>query len=109
MNPLNPNPVKNPVALVTGAGPGLGGALAVGLARAGARLVICDIDLERLALTEQRLLAMGAEVLARVCDVSDSAAVDVLVAGSLWFFWRASRSGDAHLADAVDKNAVPVH
>lgn len=80
MNTLNPNPVNNPVALVTGAGPGLGGALAVGLAQAGARLVICDIDPDRLQLTEQRLLTMGAEVLARVCDVSDSAAVDALVA-----------------------------
>ncbi len=71
--------VPNPVALVTGAGPGLGGALAVALAEAGARLVICDIDPERLAQTKQRLQALGAEVLARVCDVSDSAAVDALV------------------------------
>lgn len=73
-------PVPHPVALVTGAGPGLGGALALGLAEAGARLVICDIDPARLALTEQRLRALGAEVLACVCDVSDSAAVDAMVA-----------------------------
>lgn len=75
-----PVAVPNPVALVTGAGPGLGGTLAVALADAGARLVVCDIDPGRLALTEQRLRAQGAEVLARVCDVSDSAAVDALVA-----------------------------
>jgi 3-oxoacyl-[acyl-carrier protein] reductase len=72
--------IAHPVALVTGAGPGLGGALALGLAEAGARLVICDIDAARLKDTEQRLLAQGAEVLSRVCDVSDSAAVDELVA-----------------------------
>ena len=45
----NPLSVKEPVALVTGAGPGLGGALAIALAAAGARLVICDIDPDRLA------------------------------------------------------------
>ena len=91
MNPLNPNPVNNPVALVTGAGPGLGGALAVGLAQAGARLVICDIDPERLKITEQRLRALGAEVLSRVCDVSSSAAVDALVAEA------ASHFGTVHV------------
>jgi 3-oxoacyl-[acyl-carrier protein] reductase len=78
--------VPNPVALVTGAGPGLGGALAVALAEAGARLVICDIDPERLAQTTQRLQALGAEVLARVCDVSDSAAVDALVDEAARYF-----------------------
>jgi len=91
VNPLNPNPVNNPVALVTGAGPGLGGALAVGLAQAGARLVICDIDPERLKITEQRLRALGAEVLSRVCDVSSSAAVDALVAEA------ASHFGTVHV------------
>lgn len=52
-----------------------------------------------------RLTATGSAVGLTVALV----ATDVLVACSLWFFWRASRSGDAHLADAVDKNAVPVH
>jgi len=91
MKALNPNAVDHPVAMVTGAGPGLGGALAVGLAQAGARLVLCDIDPERLRLTEQRLHAMGTEVLSRVCDVSDSAAVDALVAEA------AHRFGTVHV------------
>lgn len=36
--------MKDKVALVTGVGPGLGKAIAVTLAREGAKLVICDID-----------------------------------------------------------------
>ena len=36
-------------------------------------------------------------------------ATDVAVALSLWFFWRASRSGNSHLADAIDPSAVAVH
>jgi len=33
-------------------------------------------------------------------------ATDLLVALSLWFFWRASRSGDARLSLAADRSAV---
>ena len=73
-------PVVSPVAVVTGAGPGLGGALALDLARAGARLVICDIDPARLDGTEAQIRAMGGEVLCLPCDVSNSAAVEALVA-----------------------------
>lgn len=72
--------IQNPVAVVTGAGPGLGGALALGLARAGARLVICDIDPKRLEGTEAQVRAAGAEVLSLPCDVSNSAAVDAMFA-----------------------------
>jgi predicted MFS family arabinose efflux permease len=36
-------------------------------------------------------------------------ASDLLVALSLWFFWRASRSGDARLGAAIDKSLVAAH
>lgn len=72
--------IKDPVAVVTGAGPGLGGALAVGLAEAGARLVICDVDPDRLKGTEEKIRAVGCEVLSLQCDVSDSGAVDAMFA-----------------------------
>ncbi|AMO24399.1 3-oxoacyl-[acyl-carrier-protein] reductase [Ramlibacter solisilvae] len=72
--------LKGRVALVTGAGPGLGGAIAVAMAREGARLVLCDIDPEALAATEAQLAALGAEYLALRCDVSDSAAVGAMFA-----------------------------
>jgi NADP-dependent 3-hydroxy acid dehydrogenase YdfG len=50
------------VAAVTGAGSGLGQALAIELARSGAKVAISDIDTEGLAVTEQRLKAIGASV-----------------------------------------------
>ena len=68
------------VTLVTGAGPGLGGAIAAALAAEGAKLVVCDIAPEALDTTRSRLAAMGAEALALPCDVSDSAAVDAMFA-----------------------------
>jgi 3-oxoacyl-[acyl-carrier protein] reductase len=72
--------IEAPVALITGAGPGLGGALALALAGAGARLVICDIDADRLKGTEEKIRAVGGEVLSLQCDVSDSAAVNAMFA-----------------------------
>ncbi|WP_139803478.1 SDR family NAD(P)-dependent oxidoreductase, partial [Mycobacterium avium] len=47
------------VAVVTGAGSGIGQALAVELARSGAKVAISDVDLEGLAHTEEQLKAIG--------------------------------------------------
>src|ERR1700760_5115763 len=48
------------VAAVTGAGSGIGQALALELGRSGASLAISDVDAEGLAQTEQQLKAIGA-------------------------------------------------
>ncbi len=63
------------VAVVTGAGSGIGQALAVELARSGAKVAISDIDMEGLAHTEQQLKAIGAPVKADRIDVSEREAV----------------------------------
>jgi NADP-dependent 3-hydroxy acid dehydrogenase YdfG len=59
------------VAVVTGAGSGIGQALAVELARSGAKLAISDIDTEGLAQTEERIKAIGAPVKADRLDVTE--------------------------------------
>lgn len=78
VTPARPGRLQGKVALVTGAGPGLGGVIAAAMAHEGARVVVCDIDEHALATTAQRLGAMGAEHLALPCDVSSSAQVDAL-------------------------------
>ena len=47
------------VAVVTGAGSGIGQALAIELGRSGAKLAISDVDTEGLAKTEEQLKAIG--------------------------------------------------
>ena len=59
------------VAVVTGAGSGIGQALGIELGRSGAKVAISDVDLEGLAYTEQQLKAIGAPVKTDRLDVTD--------------------------------------
>ena len=59
------------VAVVTGAGSGIGQALAIELGRSGAKVAISDVNLDGLADTEQQLKAIGAEVKADRLDVTE--------------------------------------
>lgn len=63
------------VAVVTGAGSGIGQALAVELGRSGAKVAISDVDLEGLAATEEQLKAIGAPVKADRVDVTERESV----------------------------------
>ncbi|ATA28018.1 short-chain dehydrogenase/reductase family oxidoreductase [Mycobacterium lepraemurium] len=59
------------VAVITGAGSGIGQALAVELGRAGAKLAISDVDTAGLAQTAEQLTAIGAPVKADRLDVTE--------------------------------------
>ena len=62
--------LKNKVALVTGGAQGLGKAIALAMARAGADVVICDINPKTLPETEAEIVATGVRCRGIVCDVS---------------------------------------
>ena len=62
---------KNAVAVVTGAGSGIGRALAINLAGQGAHVAISDINKTSLAETADMLAAFDVKVRADVLDITD--------------------------------------
>lgn len=69
------NDLKNKWVLVTGAGSGIGRATALAFAEAGARLVVTDLQADRLAALRALLMQRGTECIAETVDVSDAAAM----------------------------------
>src|ERR1700744_1838475 len=65
------------VAAVTGAGSGIGRALALELGRSGASLAISDVDVDGLTQTEEQLKAIGAPVRSDRLDVTEREAFQV--------------------------------
>jgi NAD(P)-dependent dehydrogenase (short-subunit alcohol dehydrogenase family) len=69
--------LENRIAVVTGAGSGIGRALAAGLAGVGARAVVCtDLNGDHAAETAAMI---GAPATARTLDVGDEQAIEALV------------------------------
>jgi NAD(P)-dependent dehydrogenase (short-subunit alcohol dehydrogenase family) len=66
------------VAVITGAGSGLGREFANEAARLGMKLVLADVDAHALEQAASVLQAAGADVLAMVCDVRKAAHVEEL-------------------------------
>jgi NADP-dependent 3-hydroxy acid dehydrogenase YdfG len=69
------NPFEAKVAVITGAGSGIGRALAVNLAKKGAKLALSDIDTEGLAETVGQAEALGADVKSDRLNVAEREAV----------------------------------
>ena len=74
---------RGDVAVVTGAGSGIGLALADRFARAGMHVVAADVDAAALDAVTPALAAHGTEIHTQVVDVRDEAQVDALAAATL--------------------------
>lgn len=62
--------LENQVAVITGAGRGIGAATAVQMAQSGARLVLSDLDAGPLSETASQVRAIGADVATLAGDVT---------------------------------------
>jgi len=75
--------LKDQVVVVSGAGTGLGKAIAIQCARLGARLAICGRKVEKLEATAELLREIGAEVMVRAATIRDAEDVDRMH-GEIW-------------------------
>jgi NAD(P)-dependent dehydrogenase (short-subunit alcohol dehydrogenase family) len=79
---------RNKVALVTGAGSGLGLATVRAFAESGAAVVLADCNEQAVHAAAEQLNARGHETLAIRCDVSDDAQVEAMVRETVKRFGR---------------------
>lgn len=94
------------VAVVTGASGGMGRAVSVAFARAGAQVVMADVDVDGGAETERLVREAGGDGVFVATDVSDAAAVDAMVGTAV------ERYGGLHVAvnaAAIENETVPLH
>ena len=75
--------LKKQVAIVTGAGQGIGRAVALTLAREGATVVVNDIDLEKAEKVAEEIKSQGGQALPVQADVSVGDEVNNLVEKTL--------------------------
>ena len=83
--------LKGKVAVITGGADGIGKALAVAAATEGMKLVLADIDADKLSATVEELAGTGAEVIGLRTDVSSESSVQALADAAF------ERFGNVHL------------
>lgn len=71
--------LKGKAALITGAGSGIGRAMALVFAREGADIAVGDIDLESAAKTAEEVRQIGPKAIAIKADVGEPRDVDMMV------------------------------
>ena len=102
--------VAGKVALVAGAGGGIGGAGAEALAREGAAVLCTDIDAAAAETTAGRIRAAGGRAAAQLLDACDRAQVDAAVAATVREFGRLDIlldcAGISHRGNFLDLDAV---
>jgi NAD(P)-dependent dehydrogenase (short-subunit alcohol dehydrogenase family) len=94
-------------AIVTGAGRGLGRAVALRLASQGAKVVVNDIDPQTAARTVQEIVSAGGKAVACVGDISVESDVETMVRTAIDSYGRLDVAcnnalPEVHLAEMAD-------
>ncbi len=68
--------LRDSVAVITGAGGGVGRVAAIALARRGAQIGLTDIDGDRANKVAGEITALAADAVSAACDVADVTAIE---------------------------------
>lgn len=100
------NSLRNKTAIVTGAGGGIGGAIALHFAGEGANVVIADIDGQAASARAAEISAQGAAAFAARVDVTDKKSVQQMVQSTLERWGRidilVNVAGGAQIKPVID-------
>jgi NAD(P)-dependent dehydrogenase (short-subunit alcohol dehydrogenase family) len=80
---LNTYSLKNKIAIITGGGAGIGKGIALEMAKAGAGIVVADINREYTSQTLAEIRAMGNKAIEFIGDVRKADIVDKLIEHSI--------------------------
>ncbi|SMP40631.1 SDR family NAD(P)-dependent oxidoreductase [Anoxynatronum buryatiense] len=102
--------LEDKVAIITGAGNGIGKATAIMMAGLGARVVACDIETERVNETVAEITRDGLTAMAFTCDITQPNQIQSLVDRTLEIFGtvdilvnNGATLGGGKLVDEVDE------
>lgn len=98
--------LDNKSGIVTGAGQGIGRAIALAYAQAGAKVLVCDVNDDMGAETVRLITAGGGEAVYLHCDVSDEDSVRAMVDTALQAFGRLDIACNSA---ALSRGSGPIH
>jgi 3-oxoacyl-[acyl-carrier protein] reductase len=73
--------LHNKVAIITGAGRGIGQATALKFAKEGAKVVVCDVNMDSVTDTVNQVESAGGDAIGFLVDVTDKRSIRTMVEG----------------------------